>query len=134
MKICRQHEEYISPEYKFFSQLMNLTTSARLKSEVVSNMPSFGYLKDMMATCIFLFVLSILSQSKVTVSKIWLQWFFSLAFLIDFIYTLIPSLHNTNFGQNTKANVIHYIYFAIVFTTLLTLVVKNVKIIADYQV
>ena len=105
-----------------------------LKSKVVSNMPSFGYVKDMMATCIFIVVLSILSQSKVTVSKIWLQWFFSLAFLIDFTYTVIPSLHNTKFGQNTKANIIHYIYFAIVFTTLLTLVVKKVKITVDYQV
>ena len=97
-------------------------------------MPSFGYVKDMMASCIFTVVLSILSQSKVTVSKIWLQWFFSLAFLIDFTYTVIPSLHNTKFGQNTKANIIHYIYFAIVFTTLLTLVVKNVKITVDCQV
>lgn len=97
-------------------------------------MPSFGYVKDMMAVCVFVIAMFILSQSKVTISKNWLQCFFSLAFLLDFTYTLIPSLHNTKFGQDTKANVIHYIYFAIVFTVLLTLVVKEVKITVDCQV
>ena len=100
-----------------------------LKCKVVSTMLSFGYVKDAIASCIFVVVLLVLFQSKGSISKIWLQWFFSLAFVIDLTYTLIPSLHNTKFGQNATANLIHCIYLVIVLTTISMLMIKKVSLL-----